>query len=174
MSKHSVTVDNNTVIIQFQGSVREANKLRRIFLDSIPTMAIDTVNIRKNESTQVDEFIARRLELIPLLLDATEYKDSERIELHLEKTGGSVLSQHITGCEVMDDIIVTKLREDDTLIVDMVARKGTSSIDAKWKPVSNVEFRPIKDGLVEIKATSVGIYSPKKLAKIALKIYENN
>ena len=49
------------------------NALRRIILDEVPTMAIEDVEFRKNNSILYDEMIAHRLGLLPLKTDLKSY-----------------------------------------------------------------------------------------------------
>jgi DNA-directed RNA polymerase subunit D len=51
-----------------------SNALRRIMLTEIPVMAIEEVEIRKNNSALYDEMIAHRLGLIPLTTDLKSYE----------------------------------------------------------------------------------------------------
>ena len=49
------------------------NTLRRIIIDHVPTMAIETVEIKKNSSILYDEIIAHRLWLVTLKTDLRSY-----------------------------------------------------------------------------------------------------
>lgn len=169
----NISIEGDTIAFDFNGSVRDANRLRRIFLSDIPTMAIDRVNIRQNSSVMTDEFISHRLGLIPLIIDATELKNDTLINLRVKKKGGTVLSNDIK-CEypVTPDIIVTKLNDKQTLNVDMIARRGTGREDVKWSAVANVCFLPKTENLVHLKVKSIGVYDPEKLLQIALDIYD--
>src|SRR3989344_7518921 len=55
-------------------SVSFANALRRLVLDSVLTMAADTVEIRRNDSALYDEMLAHRIGLVPLTTDLPSYK----------------------------------------------------------------------------------------------------
>ena len=46
-----------------------ANTLRRVVTEDVPTMAIEDVEFRKNNSILYDEIISHRLGLIPLTTD---------------------------------------------------------------------------------------------------------
>ncbi len=50
-----------------------ANSLRRVMMDSVPTMAIEDVEFRKNTSALYDEMVAHRLGLLPLKTDLKSY-----------------------------------------------------------------------------------------------------
>ncbi len=50
-----------------------ANALRRIMMTEIPTMAIEWVDFKKNDSVLPDEILANRLGQIPLAFDKRIY-----------------------------------------------------------------------------------------------------
>ena len=53
-----------------------ANTLRRIMIDEVPTMAVEDVEFRKNNSILYDEIIAHRLGLTPLTTDFIKLNSS--------------------------------------------------------------------------------------------------
>lgn len=60
------------------------NTLRRFILERTPTMAIETVEFRKNSSILYDEIIAHRLGLLPLTTDLTAYNLPAQCTCHGE------------------------------------------------------------------------------------------
>ncbi len=57
-----------------------ANGLRRLMMNYTPTMAIETVEFRKNSSSLYDEMVAHRLGLLALKTDLKGYKMAETPE----------------------------------------------------------------------------------------------
>jgi len=98
--------------IVFSANEGLANSIRRS-VSLIPIMAIDEVEISKNDSPLYDETIAHRLGLIPLKME-NSYKDGTvlKFKLHSKKEG-YVLSEEIKG----DVRCRSYLREDSDYIV---------------------------------------------------------
>ena len=64
----------NKVMFLLKGAnAAYANSLRRAVLESVPAMAIENVEFRKNSSVLYDEMIALRLGLVPLTTDIKGY-----------------------------------------------------------------------------------------------------
>lgn len=66
--------DDQLTFVLSGSTVSFVNALRRIVLDSVPIMAVDTVEMRKNDSPLYDEMLAHRIGLVPLTTDLKAYK----------------------------------------------------------------------------------------------------
>tara|TARA_Y100000310_G_C20700699_1_gene829587 strand:+ start:3853 stop:4629 length:777 start_codon:yes stop_codon:yes gene_type:complete len=78
--------ENRTIFRVSKINSSLANSIRRYATSYVPTMAIDTVEIKKNSSALYDEVLAHRLGLIPLKTDLKSYKFWEGPELERPKT----------------------------------------------------------------------------------------
>lgn len=157
-----------------------ANALRRIMMSEVPTMAIEFVDFKKNDSVIPDELLANRLGQIPLTFDKKAYNlPSEckceakgcsrcQTELVLKKKGpGTVYSGDLKSKDkdvspVFDNIPITELFEGDELQFEAVAQLGLGKVHAKWqaavvgyknKPLKNVK-RSEEDETTEYDETS--------------------
>jgi len=123
--------------ITFKAKIDEtlANSIRR-YLDHIPILAIDEVEIIKNDSALYDETIAHRIGLVPLKTDSTMNDKTEiNLKIHPKKEG-LVLSKEISGRAdvVYDKIPLTLLDKDQELEVIGKARVGRGYEHAKFSP----------------------------------------
>lgn len=57
---------NNSIFYLYQADITIANQLRVIMMDRVPTMAIDVVDVTKNETVLTDEALIQRLGLVPI------------------------------------------------------------------------------------------------------------
>ena len=142
-----------------------ANSLRRIIISEIPTMAIDVVEVRENTSALHDEFIAHRIGLIPLTShDVDQFELSEKCtncdgfkctkcQVHFEVTTRDHITSMDPDCSVRpvayvdeqgreeDPILIMKLSKNQQLDMDLVAKRGTGKIHAKWSSVATCQMR---------------------------------
>jgi DNA-directed RNA polymerase subunit D len=128
-----------------------ANTLRRIMMSEVPTMAIEWVDFRKNDSAVVDELLSNRLGQIPLTFDEKVYELPEnckcegkgcsrcQVELVLKKKGpcvvysGDLKSSDKDVKPVFDKIPITELFEGNELEFEAIAQLGLGKKHAKWQ-----------------------------------------
>jgi DNA-directed RNA polymerase subunit D len=119
--------------ITFQTEIDEslANAIRR-YLGKIPVLAIDKVEISKNDSPLYDETIAHRLGLIPL---KTGKESSARLKIKT-KGEGIVYSKNMKGNTdvVYDSIPITFLKKDEELDLVATAKLGKGEEHSKFLP----------------------------------------
>ena len=119
--------------ITFRAEIEEslANALRR-YINQIPVLAIDEVEISRNDSPLYDETIAHRLGLIPLKIT----KDGEAKIKFKAKEDGFVYSDEIRGeLEVVyNKIPITFLKKGEELDIKTIAKLGKGEEHSKFCP----------------------------------------
>jgi DNA-directed RNA polymerase subunit D len=128
-----------------------ANALRRIMISEVPTMAIEWVEFKKNNSALFDELLANRLGQIPLTFDRKVYNlPSEckcegkgcsrcQVELVLKKKGpavvysGDLKSKDKNVQPVFDKIPIVELFEGEELQLEAIAQLGLGKDHVKWQ-----------------------------------------
>ncbi len=128
-----------------------ASALRRIMISEVPTMAIEFVDFKKNDSALTDEIIANRMGLVPLTFDEKAYNlPSEckcegkgcsrcQVTLVLKKRGpavvysGDMKSTDKSVRPVHDKIPITELFEGQDIQFEAVAQLGKGRDHAKWQ-----------------------------------------
>jgi DNA-directed RNA polymerase subunit D len=111
------------------------NALRR-YVNQIPILAIDEVEISMNDSPLYDETIAHRLGLIPLKAKGV-VNDKTTATLKLaEKKGGYVYSGEIKGdAEIIyKNMPITILKEDQEIKIKAIAKAGKGETHSKFSP----------------------------------------
>lgn len=149
------------------------NTLRRVMSSETPVMAIESVEIRRNDSILYDEVLTHRLGLVPLTTDLESYQmpSAEELEsgeylaqssckLTLSAKGpGIVFAKDLKSKDpkikpVFPDIPLVKLLEGQELELEATAVMGIGKVHAKWSP-GHVHFRKIP---------SITIKNPSTLA----------
>lgn len=148
-------------------SPRIANTLRRAMMNDIPTMAMDHVIIEENTSMIHDEWLARKMGLIPLVSsginsvhDPCPFSEkgcdacTVTFQLHVkcDTPWCWVTSHDVTP--VSDSTVVPVRYESDEhgipiavlsqgqeIKLTAMARKGTGQDHAKWRPVTVLYYR---------------------------------
>lgn len=144
-----------------------ANAIRRS-VSEIPTLAIDEVEIYKNDSALYDEVLAHRLGLVPLKTDKA-MTSKTKVDLKLSKVGPcTVYSGDLVGSVdvVFSKIPLTLLGEDQKLELLATAVLGTGLTHAKYIPglcyyrhVAEIKSSPEIDKII---AKSKGLIKPEK------------
>lgn len=144
-----------------------ANAIRRS-VEEISTLAIDEVEIFRNDSALYDEFLAHRFGLIPLKTDG-KMGEKTKVEFKLKNVGpGTVYSGDLKGgAKIMyEGIPLTLLEKGHELELVATARLGKGTDHAKHVPglchyryLTEIKSSPQIDKLVK-EANSV--ISPEK------------
>ncbi|MDO8480658.1 MAG: DNA-directed RNA polymerase subunit D [Nanoarchaeota archaeon] len=125
------------------------NSLRRAIVEEVPTLAIEDVEFRKNNSILYDEIIAHRLGLVPLKTDLKGYRmlkpgdepgKANQVTFSLKTTKqGNVIAGDMDSSDksvvpVYPDMLVTKLIKGQSLEFEAVAILGKGKDHSKWCP----------------------------------------
>ncbi|MFA6088993.1 MAG: DNA-directed RNA polymerase subunit D [Candidatus Woesearchaeota archaeon] len=141
--------NGKAVFVLSSTDVTFVNTVRRLVVDEVLTMAIDTVDIKKNDSALYDEMLALRLGLVSLTTDLQSYKQRDlctcegegclscEVKLTLKKTGPCVVyASDIVSADpkvkpAYDKTIITKLFDGQEIDVVAIATLGKGKQHAK-------------------------------------------
>lgn len=146
---------NKMVFILRDASPHFANALRRTIINEVPTMAIEDVEFRKNNSALYDEMVAHRLGLVPLKTDLKSYDLPEDCSCKGEgcakcqvigtlKVKEVKANTVVTASEIkfkdpaikpaFPDMPITLLLKGQDLECEVTAVLGKGKVHAKWVP----------------------------------------
>ncbi|KXB07035.1 hypothetical protein AKJ52_01105 [candidate division MSBL1 archaeon SCGC-AAA382C18] len=128
-----------------------ANSIRRTILQGVPTMAIDEVEVEKNDSVMSDEILAHRLGQTPLVTPEGYLLPSEcdclegrcpncSVDLSLQVEGPSVIRgedldpSDPEASPVEGNSPIVRLGEGQKLEFNAIARLGFGEDHANWQP----------------------------------------
>ncbi|MBT3404909.1 DNA-directed RNA polymerase subunit D [archaeon] len=127
--------EQDKMIFETDLDISLANALRR-YLNEVPTLAVEEIEISKNSSSIYDEIVSHRLGLIPLKTEKS-MNDKTAIKLKMSsKALGFVFSQDIKGEAkvIYDKIPVTYLDEDQEISLTAIAKLGKGKEHSKHTP----------------------------------------
>jgi len=141
------------------------NTIRRLIIEEVPTLAVEDVEIKENNSALYDEMLALRLGLIPIKTDLKSYRlpeneaeiteKSARCTLQLKLKAGKKGYVYAGEAESADpkctfvyaNMPVVKLLAKQKVDVTMTAAMGQGKNHTKWSP-GWAFYR--KEGLVNV------------------------
>jgi DNA-directed RNA polymerase subunit D len=131
------TINKKDTKLIFKAEIEEslANAIRR-YVGEIPTLAVDDVEISKNDSPLYDETISHRIGLIPIKTDKdVNEKTKAKLKLSIKKEG-KVYSGELKGdVEVVyGKIPITILTKDQELELIANVRAGRGDEHARFSP----------------------------------------
>ncbi len=155
------------LVIRMSANESLANAIRRSVAE-VPTLAIDEVEIFKNDSAIYDEMLAHRLGLVPIKT-ARNVTAKTKVDLKLSKIGpGTVYAEDLKGnAEVVEPKIpITLLGNGHKLELVATAVLGKGIDHAKYIPALCF-YRHLKDVLANAEIDAVisrskGLIKPEK------------
>jgi len=123
--------------LTFSANIDEslANTIRR-YVNQIPILAIDEVEISQNDSPLYDETVAHRMGMIPLKMDKTvSEKTNEKLSL-VSKKEGVIYSEEIEGKikPVYGKIPITVIKKGQGMEIVATAKMGKGSEHSRFSP----------------------------------------
>lgn len=155
------------LVIRMKANLPLANSIRRS-ISEIPILAVDEVEIYKNDSASYDEVLAHRIGLIPLKMDK-KMSEKTKIEFKLSKKGPCIVySGDLKGSVdvVHEKIPITILGDEHKLELVATATLGKGFSHAKYLPgicyyrhLLEVKSSPTVDKIIQ---GSRGAIKPEK------------
>ena len=175
MNFHLIESNPTSLTIELSGvSPTFVNSLRRIILNDVKAIAIDSVTFYENSASMFDEYVAHRIGLIPISMPK-KYDEKEEILFSLEAEGPkTVYSKDLksTDKEVKvanENIPIIKLAEGQKLKVTGKAVLGLPSKSTKFQ-AGLASYKAKSDDTFEFYIESFGQMPPTEILSRALNI----
>ena len=124
--------DQNQLVFEAETSESLANAIRR-YINQIPALAIDELEISRNDSPLYDETIAHRVGLVPVKMDKSGEKNKLKLSVKKE---GTVYSGDMKGKTdiIYKNIPLTTLDKGQELEFTAALKIGKGSEHSKFSP----------------------------------------
>lgn len=145
--------DKDKLMFELSGvDISYANTLRRLFMNEVPVMAIEDIELRKNDSGLYDEIVAHRLGLVAFKTDLKSYNMPGRCkckgagcaqcQLKMTLKAKGPCTVYASDIKTKDPKVkpvypktpIVKLLEEQELELEAVAVLGIGKVHAKWSP----------------------------------------
>ncbi|MEK6842773.1 MAG: DNA-directed RNA polymerase subunit D [Nanoarchaeota archaeon] len=125
--------NKDTIVFETQIEDSLANALRR-YVNYIPVLAVDEIEISKNDSPLYDETIAHRIGLIPLKVEKSAKKEP-KLKLSTNKEG-MVYSKELKGeaKPVHEKIPITYINSEQEIEFEATTKIGLGIEHSKFSP----------------------------------------
>jgi len=192
---------NNRIIFLIKGTDEIfANTLRRLIIEEVPTLAIEDLEIKENNSALYDEMLGLRLGLIPIKTDLKSYELKEnckcggegcaRCELKMTLKAGRNGYIYAEDAQSTDSkctfqypkMPIVKLLARQKVDLNMTAVLGKGKDHIKWSPgIAFYKYEPtvkigkVKDAQMLANKSTDGVLKLKgnKLELDQEKVYES-
>lgn len=169
--------ENRIITFEFKGVAKDANRLRIIFMNKIPVMAIDKITIIQNSCLLDDQLLCNRVALIPITNNDSEGIIPSEMIID-EKCEGDeliVLSSDIRdGDPTYKNIPIATLIKGQSLNIRMTTKKGTGKDHNKYSPISTAVYDQQSENVFLFTVESLGVFLPEKLMELAFSIYNSS
>jgi DNA-directed RNA polymerase subunit D len=130
-----INENDSKLVFKTEMNLTLANAIRRS-VGEVSTLAIEEVDVYKNDSALYDEIIAHRLGLVPL--KNQKLKEGQSVELKIsvkgKEKGEDVLAGEMGDIVIYDAIPITYLGKDQELELVARAQMGVGRTHAKHMP----------------------------------------
>ncbi len=143
--------DRATLLIKDLNAA-QANALRRVMIEEVPTLAIEDIEFHKNNTVMYDEIMAHRLGLIPLTTDLKSYmlpspeNNVQAGDLRTQTTfvlkakgpmtvtAGELAFKDPAVKPVYPDMLIVNLLKGQEIEITGTAVLGIGKVHMKWAP----------------------------------------
>ncbi|MFB6190123.1 MAG: hypothetical protein ABEJ91_00970 [Candidatus Nanohaloarchaea archaeon] len=155
-----------------------ANTLRRAMMTKVPTLAVQELEVAKNESALFDEVLANRVGQVPFTIpDSLEEEDTVNVALKQEGPGTVLAEDLQTDREeaepVNPETVIVELKEDQAVEFEADATLGTGDQHAKHQG-GTVGYEKEDEGEFLFRVESTSGYSNRELVEAAIQEVKND